>query len=650
MRTLPNAYLATCCEFGYSRCGGVNSVPAMRELGSNMFMAAVRTARDGEKDALIPSGSTDIVVYEGEPKRWKGEPLSFGGPWNLADHGTICVELENLSQTDDVRLSVDLTGTGRTCDSRCRMQMIPAGFKGVVSIDVCPRIAHPEVVAEMKLMRTHPFMAGDRDKPFDPTRIPSVTLTHGGRFRASTAAHGEVPEMIVRRIVAKDTSTRRWPTWHGMTSADFFPFVDRYGQFRFRDWPRKVGSDDDLKAAVEVEKADLAAHPGNAEWDEYGGWATGPLLKATGRFRLEKVDGKWWFVDPAGRLWWSHGVVRVSPSSAVTPLDGRGHYFADLPKDDGNDPLGAFYHTHDELLKPYYDKWGWKRTYDFSAANLFRKYGANWRGAYADTCHRRLRSWGLNTIANSSDRAIRMMNRTPWIERLETRGPKCREQKVAAWWWPVPDPYHPEFRRYLRQQLEARRAELTSPMCVGIFVDNEHNWTGIDDDTVREYFRVIREEISRFDPGLLYFGCRFADHTEKIVRICAEYADAVSYNVYRFRLDGLKLPSGVDKPIVVGEFHFGSVSDTGLFNPSVVPVDNQRDRARAYECYVSDALVHPQVVGTHWHQFSDQPLTGRFDGENFNVGFTDVCDSPYPEMREVLRKVSSHMYEMRFRR
>ena len=46
VRTLPNAYLATCCEFGYSLCGGVNSVPAMRELGANMLKAAVRTARE----------------------------------------------------------------------------------------------------------------------------------------------------------------------------------------------------------------------------------------------------------------------------------------------------------------------------------------------------------------------------------------------------------------------------------------------------------------------------------------------------------------------------------------------------------------------------------------------------------------------------
>ncbi len=42
--TLSNCYLATCAEFGYSLCGGVNSVEGMRELGSNMMKAAIRTA------------------------------------------------------------------------------------------------------------------------------------------------------------------------------------------------------------------------------------------------------------------------------------------------------------------------------------------------------------------------------------------------------------------------------------------------------------------------------------------------------------------------------------------------------------------------------------------------------------------------------
>ena len=590
----------------------------------------------------------DLVVYEGGPIAWGDEPLTFKGPWDLTTHGTIAVDVENTSATDDVRLALDLADE---TDARFRTAMIPAGFKGTVEIDVCPPLAHPEVVAKMKLLQSSPFAVGTRNvgartRTVLTARVPSLTLIHYSRGR-STAANGAMPTVLVRRVVAKDTSKRKWPAWYAMDEKAFFPFVDRYGQFKYRDWPRKVKSDADLKAAAKSEAADLAAHPSCGDWDEFGGWAKGPKREATGRFRLEKVDGKWWFVDPVGNLWWSHGVVRVTPSSAVTPLDGREHYFADLPRDDAADPLGAFYHTFDELLKPYYGKRGWTRTYDFSAANLMRKYGDDWRTAYADLSHRRLRSWGLNTIANSSDRAIRTMNRTPWIERLETRGPKCKEQKGEGWWH-VPDPYHPEFRRYFRALLESRRAELSSPYCAGVFVDNEHDWRGISDRTVREYFKVIRDEIKRFDPKLLYFGCRFAGKANaRLVGLCAEFADAISYNIYAFRLDTLKLPEGVDKPILIGEFHFGSTADTGLFNPSLIPVDDQSRRARAYKRYVTDALLHPNVVGTHWHQFSDQPLTGRFDGEDFNVGFTDVCDTPYPEMRAALREVGETLYKTR---
>ena len=40
-----NCWFSTCVEFGYSLCGGVNSVAGMRELGSNMLKAVVRTIR-----------------------------------------------------------------------------------------------------------------------------------------------------------------------------------------------------------------------------------------------------------------------------------------------------------------------------------------------------------------------------------------------------------------------------------------------------------------------------------------------------------------------------------------------------------------------------------------------------------------------------
>jgi hypothetical protein len=42
-----------------------------------------------------------------------------------------------------------------------------------------------------------------------------------------------------------------------------------------------------------------------------------------------------------------------------------------------------------------------------------------------------------------------------------------------------------------------------------------------------------------------------------------------------------------------------------------VPVANQAVRAQAYIYYVSGASHHPQIVGTHWFQYQDEPTTGR---------------------------------------
>ena len=75
------------------------------------------------------------------------------------------------------------------------------------------------------------------------------------------------------------------------------------------------------QARREPEAKDLAEHPGPEDWDQYGGSLNGPQLKATGFFRTEKVNGKWWLVDPDGQLFFSHGMDCVRPQDS-TPIDG----------------------------------------------------------------------------------------------------------------------------------------------------------------------------------------------------------------------------------------------------------------------------------------------------------------------------------------
>jgi hypothetical protein len=76
-------------------------------------------------------------------------------------------------------------------------------------------------------------------------------------------------------------------------------------------------------------------------------------------------------------------------------------------------------------------------------------------------------------------------------------------------------------------------------------------------------------------------------------------------------------------------------------------VENQRQRAEAYKTYVRSALANPSIVGAHWFEYADQPTTGRGDGENYQIGFVDVCDTPYVETIQASREIGAEMYDDR---
>ena len=58
---------------------------------------------------------------------------------------------------------------------------------------------------------------------------------------------------------------------------------------------------------------------------------------------------------------------------------------------------------------------------------------------------------------------------------------------------------------------------------------------------------------------------------------------------------------------------------------------------------------HPRIVGTHWFQFGDEAVTGRGDGENYQIGFVDVCDTPYAETIAASREIGAELYQARHR-
>jgi len=165
----------------------------------------------------------------------------------------------------------------------------------------------------------------------------------------------------------------------------------------------------------------------------------------------------------------------------------------------------------------------------------------------------------------------------------------------------------------------------------------------------QQYFSVIREALRKYDPNHLYLGCRFAWRTPEAVAAAAEYCDVLSFNIYRSHVDAKdwEFTKALNRPVIIGEFHFGAL-DRGMFHTGLVSTPNQQARAEMYRDYIRSVVDHPAFVGCAWFEYSDEPLTGRvYDGENYNIGFVDVTDSPYPEMVEAAKAVHAEAYQRR---
>jgi hypothetical protein len=165
-----------------------------------------------------------------------------------------------------------------------------------------------------------------------------------------------------------------------------------------------------------------------------------------------------------------------------------------------------------------------------------------------------------------------------------------------------------------------------------------------------QYFRVVRDEIKKVAPNHLYLGCRFAGYSPEVLKAASRYSDVLSFNVYRLRIEpeewAFLLP--YDRPVLIGEFHFGA-TDRGMFDVGLIGVADQEARGRAYQEYLRSVLAHPLLVGAHWFQYSDQAATGRpMDGENGNVGFVSITDTPYPELIAAAREIHGQMYGLRW--
>ncbi len=436
--------------------------------------------------------------------------------------------------------------------------------------------------------------------------------------------------------------------------------VDEFGQWNLGDFEGKIKSETQLKKEWAAEEnEEVTTKPYN--YSKFGGYLSSKV-KATGFFRTEKIDDRWWFVDPEGYLFLSVGVDCVNPGGGgnAINIDKRRNLYKELP------PAGIGSNPE----RP--------NSASFGTWNLFRRYGNEYPAKSKSMIIKRMDKWGLNTIANWSSPEVTKLNQKAFMMQLHGVG---IENGVMG----LPDVYAPEFASKIDAACKAFvEPYKENPWVIGYFTGNEPSWLeqeerlcglildGTDKpikselkkylaagdtperrkqfiyNTFRIFLKTVDAAVKRVDPNHLNLGMRFGHVPGKeILDICKDVFDVFSFNCYDLYpkkefMD--QILAGTGLPMIIGEYHFGTV-DRGMAQ-SLWQVNSQKERGVAYRYYTERAYSHPGLIGTAYFQWSDQDLTGRRDGENYNCGLVDVTDRPYKYQVEAMMETAKRLNDI----
>lgn len=614
---------------------------------------------------VVPEGVNDAVITLDTVVPWPSIRLlpATGATWDFSAYRYLSFEMENMCPDSSAMIQVNLES------SACNI--------GVASVA-------PGATKAFTFRLRH---GGDHgfDPLFKGRRMPDG---FPGGTNGNTTAVASIqfilpfPVYIKVRLRNLRVHGERVINPAVKSAEAFFPLVDEFGQYVHGEWPTKVRMQDELQQRHQAEAAALR-EPVSA-WNRWGGWAAGPQLEATGHFRTEKHAGKWYLVDPDGRLFFSRGTNALRAHEYWLNDGERARLFQRQRAADS-------------------------KTFNFYGDNVLAKYGSP--AAWNDFQLRRLQSWGFNTVANWSEPALYQAQKMPYVLNLPL--PKC--PKVGD----IIDVYADEFAAGMADVFGDEFAfAREDPYCIGFFIGNElkfgtathigeqalaakadqpakrellrqlqakyadvaacnaawmTSFGGWDEWLAAEqppptaaaaladlaqfsrafaerFLRMSRDAVKRGAPNHLYLGSRLMSpdyFREYINELSAQYCDVVSYNMYILHFDHFR-PRGLprDIPVMITENTVGT-EERGSFGGLTIAGALPGDREAALRELFTSVLRHPQLVGLHHFAFKDQTLVGRWDGENYGFGLVDVTDTPYQDFADANRAVAETMYDTR---
>ena len=368
----------------------------------------------------------------------------------------------------------------------------------------------------------------------------------------------------------------------------------------------------------------------NLEFSEYGGWKA-KRAAATGFFRVEKIDGRWWIIDPQGYYYIHKAVNSVQLFGNFTP---------------------------DNVYE------------------LLPGFGMNGTG-----------NWSDFEVQNSNLKSETPLAYCPKFSFVSTyKRTRADRLPIAV--------FDDEFVTFCEEEAQQFAQYKNDPQVLGYFIDNELSWTftggleshidvndpsdknyqaavaflgsrdvGLnnfsDEDAddyaaimAERYLSVVTKAVRAVDPNHMILGPRFNkswNRTQEFMEAAGRYLDIVALNHYHrwgSRTNELEnIAKWTDRPLLISEFYamekIPDFEETG----AGWRVEDETSRALFYQHFLTAQLEKDFIVGFHWFNFQDDFKNDDNTEAQAKRGLIDIEGGAYPILQESMKYMNDRIYD-----
>ena len=474
--------------------------------------------------------------------------------------------------------------------------------------------------------------------------------------------------------------------------------LDELGQSRIHEWPGRSRSREEVTARLKTQLQQASVHSFPEGFSRWGG-CRDLKFEGTGYFRTHHDGKRWWLLDPDGHAFWSAGMdcVRVDTAAAyrglekaLTWLPPRDASFRGAHIDRDGERTAVNYlaanFIHAFGAESWYGKWSsialgelrrlgfntvanwsdWKiataarfpyvRPLDFGfpktpqiyrdMPDVFHPLFDNEAAAFAGQLE--------ETRSDPAFIGYFLMNEPTWGFASETPAAgmlftteTCASRKALRDWLSRKhrDDASLSTAWGLATSLQAVETGRWKARLTPAAQQDLADFSAV---MVSRFFETLTAACRKVDPHHLNLGIRYHTVPPPWAVEGMRKFDVFSMNCYESRVragEMEKIAAMLKVPVMVGEWHFGAL-DVGLPASGIGRVKDQEARGKAFRVYTEDAAAKPWCVGVHYFTLYDQSALGRFDGEDYNIGFLDICNRPYEALCSAARASHERLYDV----